>query len=121
MNEEELKGRTKRFALEVIKLCEALSKNYRAEVLGKQVVRSATSVGANYRAACRGRSKPDFISKMGIVLEEADETQYWLELIQEAGLQAAESLTALAGEANQLTAIFTASLRTAKSNLQSKI
>jgi len=115
MNEAEMMERTKKFALRVINLSEALPKGYAAQVISHQLVRSATSVGANYRAACRGRSKPDFISKLGIVLEEIDESAYWLELLQESNLIPAERLSDLSKEANELTAILAASLRTAKS------
>jgi four helix bundle protein len=77
---QDLKARTQAFALRVIRMVQALPRNRVADVIGKQVLRSATTVGANYRSACRGRSKPDFISKLGIAEEEADETCYWLEL-----------------------------------------
>lgn len=83
---EDLKERTKMFALEIIRLTEKLPKNRIADVLSRQFLRSGTSVGANYRAACRARSRADFISKMGIVEEEADETLYWLELLLGARL-----------------------------------
>ncbi len=85
MQKEELKFRTKQFAIRVIKLVEALPKNKIGHVLGKQLLRSATSVAANYRAACRARSKADFISKVAIVEEEPDESLFWLELIAESG------------------------------------
>jgi four helix bundle protein len=113
MRTEELKLRTKQFALRVIKLVEALPKNKIGDVLGKQILRSATSVAANYRAACRARSKADFISKIAIVEEEADESLFWLELIAESGLMNTERLKDLTKEADELTAIFTA---TAKQN-----
>ena len=114
MDEAELKLRTKRFALRVIKLVESLPKRTSASVLGRQMARSGTSVGANYRSACRGRSKAEFASKIGICAEEADETVYWLELIQEAELLPAARLEDLLREANELTTIFIASSRTAK-------
>lgn len=116
MNEDELKQRTKQFALRVIKLVTALPKSREADVIGRQLLRSATSVGANYRAACRARSKADFISKIGIVEEEADESQYWLELIGEGGLLPGERASALLKEADELTAIFCATGRSAKKN-----
>lgn len=121
MQKEELKFRTKQFALRVIKLVEALPKNKIGDVLGKQLLgkqllRSATSVAANYRAACRARSKADFISKIAIVEEEADESLFWLELIAESGLMNAERLKELTKEASELTAIFTATGKTAKQN-----
>ena len=84
MNQEEVKQRTKLFALGIIQLVESLPKERTAEVLGRQLLRSGTSVGSNYRSACRARSIPDFISKMSIVEEEADESLYWMELLIEA-------------------------------------
>jgi len=116
MRTEELKLRTKQFALRVIKLVETLPKNKIGDVLGKQILRSATSVAANYRAACRARSKADFISKIAIVDEEADESLFWLELIAESGLMNTERLKDLTKEADELTAIFTATGKTAKQN-----
>ena len=116
MRTEELKLRTKQFALRVIELVETLPKNKIGDVLGKQILRSATSVAANYRAACRARSKADFISKIAIVEEEADESLFWLELIAESGLMNTERLKDLTKEADELTAIFTATGKTAKQN-----
>ncbi len=116
MRTEELKLRTKQFALRVIKLVEALPKNKIGDLPGKQLLRSATSVAANYRAACRARSKADFISKIAIVEEEADESLFWLELIAESGLMNTERLKDLTKEADELTAIFTATGKTAKQN-----
>lgn len=122
MDEQELKDRTKQFALRVIKLVEALPGTTAGRAIGNQLIRSGTSVGANYRAACRGRSKAEFIAKIGIVAEEADESAFWMELIMEAGLMKAELVLPLQREANELAAIFTASGRTAKANNpQSKI
>ena len=109
-----LKVRTKRFALRILKLYRSLPKNEEGRILGRQILRAGTSVGANYWAACRGRSRNEFIAKMGIVLEEADETVFWLELIGDTGLIPTEKLTDLLKEANELTSIFVASLRTAK-------
>jgi four helix bundle protein len=114
MDEATLKQRTKHFALQVINLVGALPHTPAADVIGRQVLRSATSVGANYRSACKGRSKPDFISKMGIVAEEADESIYWLELLQEAHLAPDDLLLPLLQEARELTAIFTSSVLTAQ-------
>lgn len=122
MNEQELKERTKRFALRVIALVDALPKTTAGRAIGNQLVRSGTSVGANYRAACRGRSKAEFAAKIGTVAEEADESAFWMELIMEAGLLKADLVEPLHQEADELTAIFTASARTAKvNNQQSKI
>jgi four helix bundle protein len=114
MDEEALKRRTKQFALRVIRLVDALPRSRTAEVVGRQLLRSATSVSANYRAACRARSKAEFIAKIGIVEEEADESAHWLEMIVEAGLLPDERVNALLTEANELTAIFVATGRTAK-------
>ena len=86
MNEDELRKRTKQFALRIMKLVVALPNNTLGRAIGNQLVRCGTSVGANYRAACRGRSKAEFIAKLGIVLEEADESEFWLELIIDGGL-----------------------------------
>ena len=115
MNNAELKQRTKRFALRVIRMSESLPRKMAADVLGRQLIRSATSVAANYRSACRARSRPDFISKMGIVEEEADESALWLELISESGLMSARRIELLHREASELTAIAVASIRTARS------
>lgn len=117
MDAEELKRRTKKFGLDVIKLVESLPSTQTGRVIGKQLLRSALSVGANYRAACRGRSKADFISKIGITIEEADESQHWLEMLTEAGLASQEKLKPLSKEADELVAILTASAKTARDNL----
>ena len=90
------------------------------QILGRQLLRSGTSVGANYRAAGRARSKAEFLAKIGVVLEEADETVFWLELLQECGVLKPDRLSDLVQEANELTAIFAAAQRTAKANLQSE-
>jgi four helix bundle protein len=117
MDPDELKRRTKQFGLRIIKLVELLPANKVANIIGSQLLRSGTSVGANYRAACRGRSKPDFISKAGIAIEEADETLYWMELLIEAGIVNEENLKPLMLEANELVAILTASVKTARGSL----
>lgn len=114
MKSAELKQRTKQFALRVIRMTDALPKRRSADVLGRQVLRSATSVAANYRAACRAKSRADFIAKMGIVEEEADETLFWLELIAESSLLPATKLAELSKEADELTAIAVSSIRTAR-------
>src|ERR1035441_647569 len=111
---EELQSRTKRFALRVVKLYRSLPKSNEARILGKQLLRSGTSVGANYRAACRARSRAEFVAKLGIVLEEADETVFWLELLQESGIVTARKLGPLIQEASELTSIFVASICTSK-------
>src|SRR5216117_627594 len=109
MTELELKQRTKQFALRVIKLVGALPKTTEGRAIGGQLIRSGTSVGANYRAACRGRSKAEFISKLGTVEEEADESAYWMELIIEAGCLKKDQVDPLRQEACELTAIMAAS------------
>lgn len=114
MSNENLKLRTKQFALRVIKLVESLPADQAARVLGRQLLRSGTSVGANYRAACRSKSNADFISKMGTVEEEADESGYWMELLVEAGKVPPKKLSALMQEANELTAIAVSSINTAR-------
>ena len=114
MDKEELKKRTKEFALQVIRLVEALPQTQTSQVIGNQLLRSATSVAANYRAVCRARSPADFIHKLGIVEEEADESLFWLEIIVETKLMPANRVQELLLEANELTAIFVASRKTAK-------
>jgi len=116
MNSEELKKRTKKFALSVIEAVKKFPRTMPGEIVGRQVVRSATSVGANYRSACRGRSHADFIAKLGIVEEEADETLYWLELAVDSQLITAQEAAPLLKEADELTAIFAASRKTARRN-----
>jgi four helix bundle protein len=118
MKEDELKKRTKQFGLRVIKLVEALPNTSIARAIGHQLLRSGVSVGANYRAACRGKSKANFIAKTGISLEEADECSYWMELLQEAEIFPADRLKDLMKEADELVAIFTASIKTARANLK---
>ncbi|GAB4440050.1 MAG: four helix bundle protein [bacterium] len=114
MNKDDLKDRTKKFALEIIKLVETFPKNNVGFVIGKQLIRSATSVGANYRSACRAKSRADFIAKLSIVEEESDETIYWLEIVLDANLADFEKTKKLLKESNELTAIFTKSKITAK-------
>jgi four helix bundle protein len=113
---KELQSRTRVFALRVLRAFRSLPDSREARVLGQQLLRSATSVAANYRAACRARSHRDFLFKLGIVEEEADESLFWLEFIAEAGLIPRAKLEDLISEASQLTAIIVASRRTAKSN-----
>jgi|SRR5579864_267798 len=111
---DDLKTRTKAFALRVVRLYKALPHREEARVIGRQLLRSGTSVGANYRAACRGRSRAEFVAKLGVVLEEADETVFWLELLQESDIVGAQRLAPLIQEAHELTAIFVASICTVK-------
>jgi four helix bundle protein len=114
MRHEDLKDRTKRFALDVIQFVERLPAGETCRVLGRQLLRAGKAVGANYRAACRARSTPDFISKLGVVEEEADECAYWLELLVEAGKVSPPEVTPLLREASELTAIIVASINTAR-------
>jgi four helix bundle protein len=121
VNAESLKERTKQFAIHTIRLCRALPKSSESTIISRQLMRSATSVGANYRAVCRARSEPDFIAKLGVVLEEADESLFWIDLLVDAGITNTENVRLLRSEANQLVAIFVASLRTAKHSTKSEI
>jgi four helix bundle protein len=111
---EQLRERTKSFALRIVKLFRALPKATEAQVIGKQLLRCGTSVAANYRAACRARSRAEFIAKLGVVLEEVDESVLWIEMLIDLGILKKERTAQLLGEARQLTAIFTASRQTAK-------
>ena len=114
MNPSEMKQRTKLFALGIIQLVESLPKGRTSEVLGRQLLRSGTSIGSNYRSACRSRSIADFISKMGIVEEESDESLYWMELLIEAGIAVDIKMEALMREAGEFLAITVASIKTAR-------
>jgi len=116
MDKEAMKHRTKQFTLRVIRLVESLPPGRTADVIGKQLLRSGTSVGANYRAACRAKSNADFINKLGTVEEEADESMFWMEMLTEAGLIKESLIADLMDEANQLVAITVASIKTAKQN-----
>ena len=116
MDRKILQQRTKQFHIDVIKLCDVLPKNAVGFEIAKQIIRSAGSVGANYRATVRAKSTNDFINKIEIVLEEADESHYWLEIIRDADLIKGENLDKLIKEANELTAIFAATDKTAKAN-----
>lgn len=114
--ETDLRERTKEFALRIVRLFSSLPKTTEAQVLGKQVLRSGTSVGANYREAYRARSKAEFIAKCGDCLREVDETAYWLELLVASGIVSAEKLQPLRQECEELTAIFVTILKTSKEN-----
>jgi four helix bundle protein len=114
---EALRDRTKKFAAVVVRTIDGLPRRRSTEVLGNQVLRSATAIGANYRAACRARSKAEFIAKMHTVQEEADETQYWLDLLHASGAIAEPLYQKLRSEATELTAIFCASEKTARVSL----
>jgi four helix bundle protein len=113
---KDLPERTMQFGIRVIRLVDSLPKKKSATVIGNQLLRSATSVGANYHAACRGRSRADFVAKLAIAIEEADESLYWLKMLLEAGLVPKSSIFNLIDEANQLVAILTASSKTTKAN-----
>ena len=112
MNEQEFKDKTKRIAIRVIRLVESLPKNATTGVIGKQLLRSATSVGANYRSACRAKSSADMIAKLAIVEEEADESMYWIELLIELNLVTSARLADLVNELNEVVAITVASIKT---------
>ena len=117
----ELKDRTKAFALRIIRLVRAIPPSHEGRVIGYQLLRSGTSVAANYRAVCRARSRAEFLAKLSVVIEETDESAFWLELLCDADLIPEKKLADLKSEANQLAAIFNASRTTARKDLQSKI
>jgi len=114
MNAEQFKARTKAFALRVVKLATSLPRNRVGEVFARQMIRSGTSVAANYRAACLARSRAEFVSKMGIAQEEADETMFWIEMIVDAGLVKSPLVEGLIRENKEVLAIIIASRKTAK-------
>jgi four helix bundle protein len=114
--ENDLRDRTKRFALQIVRMFTSLPKTVEAQVLGKQVLRSGTSIGANYREAYRGRSHAEFIAKAGDCLKELEETAYWLELLVEGGIVEANRLADLQKECDELTAIFVTIINRSKAN-----
>ena len=116
MTPEQLRARTKQFAIGIVRLYQTLPKTDEGRILGRQLLRSGTSVAANYRAVCLARSKAEFISRVAVVLEEADETAFWLELLHDVGLLKEGNDRGLTTEAGELMRIFGASLRTAKGN-----
>ena len=120
MDREQLKARTKQFALRVIRMTDVLPRSGKGRVLGDQILRSATSVASGYRAACRARSRADWVDKIGRTLEEADETLLWLELIEESGLLSSAKLSALKQEADELTAIFVSIHKSSKSEIENQ-
>lgn len=120
MTQDEMKERTRTFALRIIRLVESLPSTRTADVLGKQLLRSGTSVGANYRSACRGKSLSDFIAKLGIVEEEADESIYWIELLVESKQIKKKLVVSLLDEANQIVSIIVAAIRTSKAKRNPK-
>ena len=121
MTKAELLTRTKAFALRILQLVDHLPRTTSGRAIGNQLVRSGTSVGANYRAACRSRSRAEFAAKLGVVAEEADETVYWLELLRDGKLLSETKLSELLREANELTAIFTAGRRSSSGNQTSNL
>jgi four helix bundle protein len=123
MTETEFKERTKQIGLRIIKLVESLPSTRSAEIIGKQLLRSGTSVGANYRAACRGKSTADVLHKLAIVEEEADETLYWMELLIDSKIVPGKKLMVLMSDVNEIVAMTVASIRTLrrKQRSQSKI
>ena|SRR3974390_2000646 len=116
MTKEEMKTRTKSFANQVVKVCQALPEKWVARTLGMQLLRSGTSVGANYRAVCRARSNPDFLNKLRIVEEECDESLFWMEILVDNGLIKPARISSLMNEADQLLRIVVASAKTARSS-----
>jgi len=120
MTENELKDRTRRFALAMLKVVRRLQKGPVGDTIARQLARSGTSVGANYRSACRARSRADFASKIAIAEEEADESAFWLEVIAEDGLLPSADVAPLLQEANELTAILAASAKTARAKLRKR-
>jgi four helix bundle protein len=111
---DQLRDRTKKFVVRVIRLCQALPKNSEGQVIARQLLRAGTSVGANYRAACRSRSRAESVSKLGTVIEEADETMYWIELVSELKLIKSELIAPLYQEAEELTRICVAARQTTR-------
>jgi four helix bundle protein len=121
MTTTELKARTKEFALRVIGLVDALPSTVKGRTIANQIIRSATSVAADYRAACRAQSRAEFIAKIGVVEEEADETAFWLEPVVETNIRSEKQIAALLKEANELVAIMAASRKSAIANRKSAI
>jgi four helix bundle protein len=120
MTEQEFKSRTKRFALDIIRFVRNLPRGLVEDVISRQLVRSGTSVGANYRAACRGRSTADVIAKLRIVEEEGDEAMYWLELLEEDQIVDRAVLAPLLREADEIVAMTVASIKTMQSRLENQ-
>jgi four helix bundle protein len=114
--QEDLRDRTKKFAVRIVRVYRVLPFKNDAQVLGKQLMRSGTSVAANYRATCRARSKAEWVARIGIVVEEADETVFWLEMLSDCDIVQPKKLVSLLAEAHELSAIFTASQFTARRN-----
>jgi four helix bundle protein len=121
MDADHLRARTARFALQVVRFCRHLPRTWEARRIGEQLFDSGTSVGANYRAACRARSRAEFIAKLGVVVEEADETVFWLVLLGQAGITKTQESQELLAEAHELVAIFAASQKTARDNREREL
>ena len=116
MNKEEFKTRTKKYAVQIIKFVQTLPKDSTSAIISRQLVRCGTSVGANYRASCRAKSRADFIAKIGIVEEETDETLYWFELLIETEIVCSDDVGNIMAEGNEILSIVVSSIRTAKAN-----
>ena len=116
MNEKEMKNRTKRFAKDVIFLCREIPNNQEGRLIRGQLFRAGTSVGANYRASCRARSRAEFIAKLGIVEEEADESAFWMEILREMEIMEGKEIDRILKEANEILAIVVSSIKTARKN-----
>ena len=116
MDEKEMKNRTKRFAKDVILLCRGLPNNQEGRLISGQLFRAGTSVGSNYRASCRARSRAEFIAKLGIVEEEADESMFWMEIMKEMQILEGKEINRLYKEANEILAIVVSSIKTARKN-----
>ncbi|MFN2160887.1 MAG: four helix bundle protein [Candidatus Promineifilaceae bacterium] len=114
MNQDEMKQRTRQYSLQIIELCKELPNDYVALRIGDQLLRAGTSVGANYRAACRGRSTKEFIAKLGTVEEEADESLYWIELLAESKIVPRDTLAGIWREGNEILSIIVATIKTTK-------
>jgi four helix bundle protein len=115
MNQDEMKQRTRQYSLQIIERCKELPKDYVAKRIGDQLLRAGTSVGANYRAACRGRSTKEFVAKLGTVEEEADETLYWIELLAESKILPRDSLAGIWREGNEILSIIVTTIKTTRS------
>jgi four helix bundle protein len=120
MPERDLKARTRRYAVQIVRFVDALPKCSTGSVIGRQLLRCGTSIGANYRSTAHAKSQRDFIAKMGIVEEEADETAYWLEILMETNMMDRNAIERLLKEANELTAISVSSIRTARNRLETE-
>ena len=118
--QEQIKYRTKQIGLNVIKLVDDLPSKSSAQVIAKQIVKSSTSIGANYRAACRAKSTPDFFNKLKIVEEETDETIYWLEMLEESSLISSDRISELKTETNEILSIVVSSINTIKSKIPNR-